>query len=77
VRAGQPVSVAVIGGSISVGHGAVTGRPWVVRFYEWVNATFPVASATEAHNLRNGAAQGTMCGFRSRFLGGWEGFLSS
>ena len=39
--AGQAISIESVGGSITVGHGAVDGKSWVTRLHEWTNATFP------------------------------------
>lgn len=39
--AGQPVHVAVVGGSVTWGQGAIHGGNFGVRFFNWVNATWP------------------------------------
>ncbi len=39
--AGQPVHVAVVGGSVTWGQGAIYGGNFGVRFFNWINATWP------------------------------------
>lgn len=50
--AGEPITVGIIGGSITWGHGADPGKTdWAARVFQWVNATFPGAK----HRFVNGA----------------------
>ena len=73
--AGEPVSVNVVGGSISAGSGALKpGTGWVLRLFDWIRTTFPVTLPATAvnettgeefqrseHFLKNGACPGTKC----------------
>lgn len=57
--AGQPITISVLGGSVSACHGAgddvVSPRCWPARLFEWWNTVFPHANS----ELTNGAARRT------------------
>ena len=70
-HAGFPISVCVLGGSITAGQGSATGPPVIARVFDWVRTTFPVTqpnverlpNGTEVehreHQLVNSAIAGT------------------
>ena len=51
LNSGQPVHVALVGGSVTWGQGAVHGGSFGRRFFTWLNATWPGAP----HRLTNAA----------------------
>lgn len=57
LQAGEPVTVGVVGGSISWGQGSSDRfkTSWVERFFDWIRTTFPHAN----HTLVNGAVPAT------------------
>lgn len=55
--AGEPVHVAVAGGSVAWGQGAPGGAHFGRRFFDWVNATWP-APASAPHRFTNAAKPG-------------------
>ncbi|KAL4443895.1 hypothetical protein ABPG75_011632 [Micractinium tetrahymenae] len=55
--AGQPLHVAVAGGSVAWGQGAPGGAHFGRRFFDWVNATWP-APASAPHRFTNAAKPG-------------------
>ncbi|PFH45341.1 hypothetical protein AMATHDRAFT_71805 [Amanita thiersii Skay4041] len=61
--AGQPITISVIGGSISACHGAgddpVSSRCYPSRFFQWWNTVFP----HPASELTNGAMRRTNSGY--------------
>ncbi|EJD40577.1 hypothetical protein AURDEDRAFT_186962 [Auricularia subglabra TFB-10046 SS5] len=52
---GRPVTIAVLGGSVTNGHGVTPSETWVHHFTAWWNATFPASAMT----LQNGAVPAT------------------
>ena len=59
-RAGEGVSVLVIGGSVSAGAGQPRNDPqraWVPRLFQWIRQTFPHGR----HRLVNHAIGATRC----------------
>jgi hypothetical protein len=54
--AGKAVHVAIVGGSTAWGQGALLGGNFGRRFFDWMNATFPVAAPHLAqHRFTNAA----------------------
>ncbi|KAL1407722.1 hypothetical protein Q8F55_007155 [Vanrija albida] len=57
--AGHPVTISVLGGSVSACHGAgedpIAPRCWPARFFDWFNSVFP----HPLNELTNGAARRT------------------
>lgn len=63
--AGKPVSIGVIGGSISWGHAVNRGvEDWFSVLSGWVNATFPQSRVT----ARNGCVPATLSEYVSMCL---------
>ncbi|GFZ51499.1 hypothetical protein JCM24511_09266 [Saitozyma sp. JCM 24511] len=53
---GQPVSLAILGGSVTVGHSLVEGEStWGQILFDWINSTFPHPD----HEWTNGAVPAT------------------
>eukprot|EP00887_Chlorella_sp_A99_P000471 scaffold17.g471.t1 len=52
---GQPVSVGLLGSSVTAGQGAEFGGPYSRRFFQFVNTTFP----HPGHVFKNGAFGGS------------------
>ncbi len=57
VRGDAPSKVVVVGGSITVGHGALNGFPWPTYLSDWLADAFPTNQHISFHN---GAVAGTM-----------------
>lgn len=55
--AGQPLHVAVAGGSVAWGQGAPGGGHFGRRFFDWVNASWP-APTSSPHRFTNAAKPG-------------------
>ena len=53
--------ITVVGGSITVGHGAADGFPWPLYFHHWLTDTFPKANVS----FHNGAVAGTKSDYMS------------
>ena len=51
---GQPVTVVMSGGSVTIGQGAIYDHPYAKRFFQWIQETFP----NPKHVLRNAAMSG-------------------
>lgn len=56
---GQPVTVALLGGSWTSGSGVEnTSNTWAAQFFAWVNATFPNPDHMFINNSTRGATSG-------------------